>query len=149
MPGSLPLNDQRLRSSALHPLQPAYASILDSEIEGDNSLAQRVDASKRRFGEIRAATRAARAIFMATAPHAGAAHAGSPEPNFAWPAPAERSLPTFGDALRELKERANYLYEDGGRYWFATQPTLNRIVDEKAKIAVRSRGRCGDHGGAT
>ncbi len=134
LPGSLPLNDQRLRSSALHPLQPAYASILDSEIEGDNSLAQRVDASKRRFGEIRAATRAARAIFMATAPHAGAAHAGltGVQLRLACARPTD-PIPTFGDALRELKERANYLYEDGGRYWFATQPTLNRIVDEKAK----------------
>lgn len=134
LPGSLPLSDQRLRSSALHPLQPAYAAILDSEIEGDNSLAQRVDASKRRFGEIRAATRAARAIFMATAPHAGVAHAGltGTQLRLACARPND-PLPTFGDALRELKERANYLYEDGGRYWFATQPTLNRIADEKAK----------------
>ncbi len=103
-------------------------------MRGDNSLAQRVDASKRRFGEIRAATRAARAIFMATAPHAGAAHAGltGAQLRVACARPTD-PLPTFGDALRELKERANYLYEDGGRYWFATQPTLNRIVDEKAK----------------
>lgn len=134
LPGSLPLSDQRLRSSALHPLQPAYGAILDSEIEGDNSLAQRVDASKRRFGEIRAAARAARAIFMATAPHGGSPQSGitGVQLRLACARPTD-ALPTFGDALRELKERANYLYEDGGRYWFATQPTLNRIADEKAK----------------
>src|SRR5215471_10267891 len=39
----------------------------------------------------------------------------------------------FGDALRELSERAAYLYRESDRYWFSTQPTLNRIADERAK----------------
>ena len=38
----------------------------------------------------------------------------------------------FGDALRELSERSAYLYREGDRYWFSTQPTLNRIADERA-----------------
>jgi hypothetical protein len=39
----------------------------------------------------------------------------------------------FGEALRELTERATYLYEEAGRYWFSTQPTLNRLADDRAK----------------
>jgi ribosomal protein L36 len=72
---------------------------------------------------------------MATAPHAGASHAGmtGAQLRVACARPSD-PLPVFGDALRELKERANFLYEDGGRYWFATQPTLNRIADERAKL---------------
>jgi hypothetical protein len=39
----------------------------------------------------------------------------------------------FGEALRELTKRATYLYEEAGRYWFSTQPTLNRLADDRAK----------------
>src|SRR5262249_20694348 len=42
-------------------------------------------------------------------------------------------LAIFGEALRELSERATYLYEEAGRYWFSTQPTLNRLADDRAK----------------
>src|SRR5690606_22270687 len=42
-------------------------------------------------------------------------------------------LAIFGEALRELHERATYLYEDAGSYWFSTQPTLNRLADERAR----------------
>jgi hypothetical protein len=42
-------------------------------------------------------------------------------------------LAIFGEALRELTERATYLYEEGGRYWFSTQPTLNRLAEDRAK----------------
>jgi len=42
-------------------------------------------------------------------------------------------ISSYGDALRELSERATYLYREGGRYWFSIQPTLNRIADERAK----------------
>ena len=42
-------------------------------------------------------------------------------------------LAIFGEALRELSERATYLYEEAGRYWFSTQPTLNRLAEDRAK----------------
>jgi hypothetical protein len=42
-------------------------------------------------------------------------------------------LAIFGEALRKLTERATYLYEEAGRYWFSTQPTLNRLADDRAK----------------
>jgi hypothetical protein len=42
-------------------------------------------------------------------------------------------LAIFGEALRELSERATFLYEEAGRYWFSTQPTLNRLAEDLAK----------------
>jgi hypothetical protein len=42
-------------------------------------------------------------------------------------------LAIFGEALRELSEEATYLYEEAGRYWFSTQPTLNRLADERGR----------------
>jgi hypothetical protein len=40
---------------------------------------------------------------------------------------------TFGDALRRLADRATYLYVDGNRYWYSTQPTVNRLADDRAR----------------
>jgi uncharacterized protein len=42
-------------------------------------------------------------------------------------------LAIFGEALRELTERASFLYEEGGRYWFSTQPTLNKEAEARSK----------------
>ncbi len=42
-------------------------------------------------------------------------------------------LALFREALQELTDRATYLYEEAGRYWFSTQATLNRVADDRAK----------------
>jgi hypothetical protein len=42
------------------------------------------------------------------------------------------SVATFGDALRRLTDRATYLYVDGRRYWYSTQPTVTRLADDRA-----------------
>jgi len=48
-------------------------------------------------------------------------------------------LAIFGEALRELKLRATYLYEEAGRYWFSTQPNLNREAEDRAKALPGGR----------
>ncbi len=42
------------------------------------------------------------------------------------------SVATFGDALRRLTDSATYLYVDGKRYWYSTQPTFARLADDRA-----------------
>ena len=93
-----------------------------------------MEATRKRFGDVIAATRAARAVFLATAPHMGSTRGGltGPSLRLACAQPGDQ-ISIFGDALRELSERSAYLYREGDRYWFSTQPTLNRIADERAK----------------
>ena len=38
----------------------------------------------------------------------------------------------FGDAIRRLAAAATYLYQDGPRYWYATQPTVTKLADDRA-----------------
>lgn len=79
------------------------------------------------------ATRAARAVFLATAPHLGSSRGGLTGPSLRLAcAQPGGEISIFGDALRELSGRSAYLYREGDRYWFSTQPTLNRIADERA-----------------
>src|SRR6266571_913488 len=38
----------------------------------------------------------------------------------------------FGDALRRLAAAATYLYQDGPRYWYSTQPTVTKLAEDRA-----------------
>ena len=40
-------------------------------------------------------------------------------------------MATFGDALRRLTDKATYLYVDGARYWYSTQPTVTRLAEDR------------------
>ncbi len=134
LPARVPIADSRVKAGVIEPLDTAFSAVIDSEVDGEGSLPARMEAvPNRRIGQARAATRAARAVFMCAAPTVGQPNAGvnglgirlaSAEPG--------DQLAIFGEALRELHEKANYLYEEAGRYWFSTKPTLNRLAEDRA-----------------
>jgi hypothetical protein len=39
----------------------------------------------------------------------------------------------FDDALRRLASTATYLYQDGPRYWYSTQPTVTKLAEDRAE----------------
>jgi uncharacterized protein len=134
-PARVPVANERVRASILYPLDGAFNAVVEREVDGDGSLPAKLEANpSRRITQARAATRSARAIFLCTAPHAGGPHAGITAQNvrLACAEPGDQ-LAIFGEALRELTVSAAYLYEEGGRYWFSTVPTLNRDADNRAK----------------
>lgn len=134
-PARIPISHERVRASVLYPLDPAFGAVVDKEVDGDSSLPARMEANpSRRISQARAATRAARAVFLCSAPLVGQPNAGLTGQGLrlACAEPGDQ-LAIFGEALRELTERATYLYEEAGRYWFSTQPTLNRLADDRAK----------------
>ncbi len=138
MPARVPVGHERVRASVLYPLEPGFAAVLDREVDGDGALPARMEANTtRRISQMRAASRAARAVFLCTAPTAGKPNAGITGQGLrlACAEPGDQ-LAIFGEALRELSERAAYLYEEAGRYWFSTQPTLNREADNRAKALL-------------
>ena len=134
-PARVPIAHERVRASVLYPLDPNFGAVVDKEVDGESSLPARMEANpQRRIAQMRAATRAARAVFMCSAPLVGRPNAGLTGPGLrlACAEPGDQ-LAIFGEALRELTERATYLYEEAGRYWFSTQPTLNRLAEDRAK----------------
>lgn len=134
LPARVPVAHDRVRASVLYPLDPAFAAVVDKEVDGDGSLPARMEANPtRRISQARAATRAARAVFLCSAPLVGRPNAGLTGQGLrlACAEPGDQ-LAIFGEALRELSERATYLYEEAGRYWFSTQQTLNRVAEDRA-----------------
>ncbi len=122
-------------ASVLYPLDAAFGAVVDREVDGPGALPAQLEANpSRRISQARAATRAARAVFLCSAPCVGQPNAGvtGQSLRLACAEPGDQ-LAVFGEAVRELSERAAYLYEETGRHWFATQPTLNRLADDRAK----------------
>ncbi len=134
LPSRVPIADSRVKASVIYPLDAAFSAVVDAEVDGEGSLPARMEAvPNRRIGQARAATRAARSVFLCSAPTVGQPNAGvnGLGIRLACAEPGDQ-LAIFGEALRELHEKANYLYEEAGRYWFSTKPTLNRLAEDRA-----------------
>ncbi len=133
LPSMLPFDEGRVRTALLEPLDPAYGAILDSEVDGGQALTARIEAQRPRFAKARAATLAARAVFFATAPHAGLARGavGGPELRLACARPGDQ-IAVYGEALGALADEAGHLYREGDRHWFSPHPTLGRLARGRA-----------------
>jgi uncharacterized protein len=135
LPGRVPVANERVRARILQPLDPLFGPVVDKEVDGISSLpAQKEADPKRRISRARAATRAARSVFLCSAPLVGNPNAGlnGQGLRLACAEPGDQ-LAIFGDALRELSEQSAYLYEEAGRYWYSTKPTLGRLAEERAR----------------
>lgn len=133
MPGHVPLGDDKVRVNVLEPLEPQYAAVIDREVAGDLSRPAAIEARSPNLASKRAATRAATALFMATAPH-GARNPGVEMARLRLGCAVPGDQPSlFGDAIRRMQESSAFLYAEGDRYWFSTQVTLNQEADNRGQ----------------
>ena len=133
-PALLPFRDAKVRTALLEPLDHAFGPILQSEVDGDQSLTARIESQRPRFSRSKAARQAARAVFFATAPRAGTGGAGmtGTEIRLACAQPGDQ-IAIFGEALQEIASRSAHLYRDGDSYWFSPQATLNKLAADRAR----------------
>jgi hypothetical protein len=94
----------------------------------------RIDRENPMLGRYSACRRVARTLYLGSAPMQDAANKGldDRQVKFGCVQPGETSG-TFGDALRKLADQATYLYVNEGRYWYSTQPSVNRMAEERAE----------------
>ena len=139
LPGSIPLDDEMVVTELTRTLEDSWKPIVDADVDGDGSLPAELDRESPTLGRYFAARRVARSVFLGSAPTARSANRGLEETHVrlgcAFPGEA---VGTFADALRRLSDRATYLYVDGRRYWYDTQPSVTRIArDRAARYAQR------------
>lgn len=134
MPGSTPLDDPAVRARLFDYLPQQWDAVVDADVDGAGALAVRIDRDYPSLGRFGAARRIARAVFIATAPRACTSNPGIEDRRLrlATVQPGE-SPGVFGDALRRLAEQSSYLYVDGSRYWFSTQPNVRRVAEQIAR----------------
>jgi predicted AAA+ superfamily ATPase len=142
MPAMLPIDDPRVRDELTRYLSDSWKPIIESDIDGPNSLPLRIDAEAPNLGKLSATRRVARTIYLGSAPLAAAANMGLDDRRVklgsAMPGEA---VPIFGDAMRRLAAQATYLYQDGTRYWYSTQPTVAKLARDRANQLLREPDR--------
>ena len=75
---------------------------------------------------------------MGSAPLTQVAHRGVEDRRVKLGCVMPGELPAvFGDALRRLAAAATYLYQDGPRYWYSTQPTVTKLAEDRAEQLKR------------
>jgi len=134
LPASVPVDAPAVQSELTRYLPPVWDPIIEKDIDGPNSLPLRIDRENPMLGRYSAARRVARTLYLGSAPTQDAAKKGLEDRQIKLGCvqPGETSG-TFGDALRKLADQATYLYVDGSRYWYATQPSVNRLAEERAE----------------
>ena len=137
MPGSLPLDVPNVRDELTRYLDENWNGVVDSEIDGKNSVPYRNDQENPRYGRVLASRRVARTIMLGSAPDVGGQNTRGIEQahiRLGVVQPGE-NVYTFNDALRMLKSKSSFLYSDGSdnRYWYDTRPTLRKVMEDRAQ----------------
>ena len=136
MAGTLPLDSARVQNELKNTLPDNWLTIIDMDIDGENSKAAALDRTKNRK-ESDIARRLTRTIFLGSAPTArGQNVRGLDEREVMLGAfmPGD-NVGEFKDKLVALKDNLTYLYVAKNRYWFDGHPTLRKLAaDFEAEI---------------
>ena len=132
MPGTLPIDSAPVLSELTKYLEEGWDPVIKTDVDGANALPLRIDQENKHFGRYSATRRAARTVYMGSAPRPdsnrgvdiksvvlGCAQPGEP--------PAQ-----FADALKRLSSDATHLYVDANQYWFDLQPNVTRLAADRA-----------------
>lgn len=143
MPGSLPLQDGSTRNELTYYLPAGWDAVIEGDIDGDRAETTELENREPRFGQIGAARRVARTIFLGSAPSSAATMVrirgidrarvllGCLQPG--------QTSSVYSDALNRLADRLHYLNssgdktQDATRFWFDTRANLRREMDDRKR----------------
>ncbi|MFZ4664286.1 MAG: Swt1 family HEPN domain-containing protein, partial [Caldilineaceae bacterium] len=138
LPANIAIDDPRVQFELTRYLSDNWVPVLEKDVDGPNALPLRIDGEVPNLGKYAATRRVARTIYLGSAPTATAANRGLEDRRvkLGCVMPGE-SPAVFGDALRRLATAATYLYQDGPRYWYSTQPTVTKLAEDRAEQLKR------------
>jgi len=138
LPSTVPIDDMRVQSELTRYLSDNWAPIIEKDVDGSGSLPLKIDADQPNLGKLHATRRVARTIYLGSAPMTAAAHRGLEDRRIKLGCVMPGESPAvFGDALRQLAVAATFLYQDGPRFWYATQPTVTKLAEDRAEQLKR------------
>ncbi len=135
MPGSLPLYDADVRNEVIYHLPQGWDPVLERDVDGERAETTEIENKDTRFGSVQACRRAARAVFLGSAPSTTnqlvrgleleRVMLGIVQPG--------QQVGLFKDALRRLGDRLHYLNHANNRFWLDTRPNLRREMEERKR----------------
>jgi predicted AAA+ superfamily ATPase len=138
LPANVSIDDPRVQFELTRYLSDNWVPVIEKDVDGSNSLPLRLDGEVPNLGKFAACRRVARTIYLGSAPTTTAAHRGIEDRRIKLGCVMPGETPAvFGDALRRLAGAATYLYQDGPRYWYSTQPTVTKLAEDRAEQLKR------------
>ena len=135
MPGSLPLYDADVRNEVIYYLPQGWDPVLERDVDGERAETTEIENKDTRFGSVQACRRAARSVFLGSAPSTtnqlvrglelDRVILGVVQPG--------QQIGLFKDALRRLSDRLHYLNHANNRFWLDTRPNLRREMEERKR----------------
>ena len=135
MPGSLPLYDGDVRNEIINYLPQGWDPVIERDVDGERAETTEIENKDTRFGSVQACRRAARAVFLGSAPSTTnqlvrgleleRVMLGIVQPG--------QQIGLFKDALRRLADRLHYLNHANDRFWLDTRPNLRREMEERKR----------------
>lgn len=147
LPASVPLGDATVAAELTRNLDDAWKPIIDADVDGPQSLPKALDDEIRNLGRYSAARRAARTVFLGSAPLAGTPNQGldAARVRLGCAMPRE-TVAIYADALTRLADQGTYFFAGTGRYWYATQAGVSRVArDRAARLLAGDRHELHDH----
>ena len=144
LPANVSIDDPRVQFELTRYLPDNWVPIIEKDVDGPNSLPLQIDGQASNLGKFAAARRVARTVYLGSAPTADAAQRGLEDRHIKLGCVLPGESPAvFGDALRRLAGAATYLYQDGPRYWYSTQPTVTKLAEDRAEQLRRDPDKVG------
>lgn len=143
LPGSLPLHDGNSRNELTYYLPQGWDAVIERDIDGARAETTELENREPRFGQVGAARRVARTLFLGSAPSSvgnqvtarGLDRArivlGCLQPG--------QVAAVYSDALNRLADRLHYLNASGDkaqdttRFWFDTRANLRREMEDRKR----------------
>ncbi|MBO0720791.1 MAG: DUF499 domain-containing protein [Blastocatellia bacterium] len=138
MPANISIDEPRVQFELTRYLSDNWVPVIEKDVDGENALPLRLDRDVPNLGKFAACRRVARTIYLGSAPTSTAANLGIEDRRVKLGCVVPGESPAiFGDALRRLSVAATYLYQDGARYWYSTQPTVTKLAEDRAEQLKR------------
>jgi len=134
LPSNISIDEPRVQFELTRYLSDNWVPVIEKDVDGPNALPLRLDSDFTNLGRYAAHRRVARTVYLGSAPTATAANRGIEDRRIKLGCVMPGESPShFGDALRHLATAATYLYQDGTRYWYSTQPTVTKLAEDRAE----------------
>lgn len=143
MPGSMPLHDSSSRNELTYYLPAGWDAVIERDIDGERAETTALESREPRFGQVGAARRIARTIFLGSAPSSVVSKVAARGLDRAHIIlgclqPGQTSS-VYADALGRLADRLHYLNasgdknQDATRFWFDTRANLRREMEDRKR----------------
>jgi predicted AAA+ superfamily ATPase len=143
LPGNLPLYDGNTRNELTYYLPAGWDAVIERDIDGPRAETTELENKEPRFGQVGAARRVARTLFLGSAPSSVAGKTGNRGIErgrvlLGCLQPGQTSS-VYSDALNRLADKLHYLNTSGDkalettRFWFDTRANLRREMEDRKR----------------